>query len=445
MTEDAPNETVKPRHRQLDADGDRTQTLLNSLTLDYIRQATYNLDSSKKIPIRTHADAFEALLRTGKSTEKIQKSLLDIEQAYPFKHCLILRLDAQGRTPESDQTYSHGNVKFTLSHITAKPIFSLTFEHEVQFKEWVEVAPDMRRRRTVVTRQPIVLRAHPDRNLLTLSYPGYTHSGESTAGSYEEIIASLLHILAEGRFGWKLSTLPIKEALKYLLDGTNKRVTQVKADVDTPLARLDVSAKGEGQNIEEALASFISEHLPEVNREALITASKKAFLNAVPNSIVLYWLKESLFTRLRFWENGTELLFVWNKEPASYHLVDEITYTLSETSGVANSGNDLTQEAFKWILSCKSKSVITPGDLASRFPLQPDKARSTLLIAMRAGIVEPVYRVATTAMIEELPNHWTNVLSCFKKILTTVDGQKIDGTNPENIEVAFQRISSETE
>lgn len=437
--------SAKMRRRQLDTEGDYTQTLLNSLTLDQIRESVYRLAPTKKIKIRAHADSLESLLATGASAKDIQKTLLDVERTYPFKHCLLLRIDSLEndiKCPDAGATYRSGEFNFTLSHVSQNPILTLTFEHSVEFKEWVETERDLRIRRVVVTRHPIVARFQLDRRLLTLSYPGFTHSNAQGVNSngYENVIESLLRVISDD-FGWRLKNLPIKNALKYFVEGTNRRVLQVKADVDTPLARFDVSAKGEANNIEDALASFLCVYLPDVEKSVLIAASKKAFSSAIPNSIVLYWLQEGLFTRLRFWDIGTELHFVWNKESPTYRLVDEITYTLSDASGALTGLSASNENMLAWISKQAPLSLITPGEVAQSFELAPGDARSTLLTAMKAGLVEPVYRLAISEIIEEFQNDWSPDLIRFRRNVTTVTGVKVNGANPENIEVAFRRVA----
>lgn len=445
MVDETEELAAKPRRRQLDIEGNYTQTLLNSLTLEQIRETVYRLAPARKLPVRTHADSLETLLSTGASEKDIQATLLDVERAYPFKHCLLLRLDSfdrQIKAPEVGITYRSGEFQFKLSHMGSFPVPTFTFEHSVEFKEWIEVEKDHRVRRTVVTRHPIVARIQANRRLLTLSYPGFTHSNIPgvTSNSYEKVIENLLHIL-QREFGWRLTTLPIKNALQYFVEGTNRRVLQVKADVDTPLARFDVSAKGDSNNIEEALASFIAEHLPGVEKDALILAAKKAFSSAVPNAIVLFWIQESLFTRLRFWDIGTELHFVWNKESATYRLVDEITYTLSEASNTLTGLSDSAQDLLAWVSKQAPLSLITPAEVAQSFGLAPGEARSMLLTAMKAGLVEPVYRLSTTEMLEDFLNDWSPDLGRFRRHVTTVTGVIVEGGNPDNLEVAFRRVA----
>lgn len=441
VSEEGTAEEVKPRKRQLD-DGDYTQTLLNSLTLEQIREAVFRLSPDKKIQVRTHADSLEALRSTASSTEKIQMVLLDVERTYPFKHCLLLRLLSGEATDyaTANRQYRSADFEFRLAHVSREPVLSLTFEHIVEFTEWVEVEKDTRKKRTVRTRQPIVVRIQSDRQLVTLNYPGYTHSSLSSIGSgtYESVVEALLAVL-KSDFSLKLKTLPIKDTLGFFLEGPNRRVLRVKADVDSPLARLDMSAKGESTNIEEALASFISAHLKDVDLTALTEAAKKAFNGAVLNSIVLFWLQESLFTRLRFWDIGTELFFVWNKENPSYRTVDTIAQVLADTSH-NDTATHLSVSPMAWISQLKPLSLITPAELALSYELSPGDARKILIRALNAGLVEPIYRISSTGTLIEFQNDWSADLQKFKRNLTTVDGRHIDGGNPENIEVAFRRI-----
>nr|WP_295078809.1 hypothetical protein [uncultured Roseateles sp.] len=445
MFDETDDVAAKPRRRQLDSEGDVTQTLLNSLTLEQIREAVYRLAPTKKIALRAHANSLEALLATSASSDEIVSTLLDVERTYPFKHCLLLRMEfdaSKVKMPLVGEIYRSGGFEFKVSHAATSPTPTYTFEHLVEFKEWVEVEKDHRVRRTVITRHPIVARFQADRNLLTLSYPGFTHSNApgSGANGYEKVVESLLQILSRDS-GFRLTTLPIKTALKYFVGGANRRVLQVKADVDTPLARLDVSAKGQANDIEEALAAFISAHLPGVEKTALVEASKKAFSSAIPNSIVLYWINEGLFTRLRFWETGTELHFVWNNEAASYRLVDEITSTLSEASKAVVGPSGTGESVLSWVSKQASYTIITPGEVSSHFQLEPGEARTSLLMAMKTGLLEPVYRLVCTEILEEIPNDWSSDPSVFKRLLITVTGIQIDGGKPENLEVAFRRVA----
>ncbi|WP_230970363.1 hypothetical protein [Nitrogeniibacter aestuarii] len=409
----------------------------------------YRLAPKKKISLKAHAASLDAVVSTGASIEEIERALLEAESSQPFKHCLLIRLDSfSGSNLDSEKvgrSFGYGNYVFRFAHLSSSRTLSLTFEHDVELKEWVEVETDVRKRQTVVTRHPIVVRVHPDDKLLVISYPGFSNSRsrDSTAESYEAVLASFVKML-NASFGWKTRSIGIQTALNYFLLGGNKRVVRMRADVDTVLGRIDVSANSEAGSIESALTHFFADHLPGVNKEDLLAAANLAFSNATPNTIVLFWLEEKLFTRLKFWDFGAELFFVWNKESASYYSVDEIARTLSETSRMqskAGAGAD-NEPILSWITRQKPLTIITPGNLAQRFELEAKEARALLLNAMKAGVIEAVYRIAINEVFESFSNHWTTELSQLKTIVETDGGRVIDGSDPANIEVAFRRVAN---
>lgn len=107
--------------------------------------------------------------------------------------------------------------------------------------------------------------------------------------------------------------------------------------------------------------------------------------------------------------------------------------------------DDSKENLLAWISQQAPLSILVPGSMAQIFGLAPGEARSTLLTAMKVGIVEPVYRLATTEILEDFFNDWSPDLSRFRRNISTVMGVKIDGANPENIEVAFQRVTASKE
>ncbi len=442
MSEVDSEATTKPRRRQQEA-GNYFQTLLNSLTLEQIREATFGLAPLRRIQLRKHADAEEALLKTACDQATVIKALLEVEARHPFKHCLLLRLAERATIPESSlgNLFQRGGIEFRLVFASDSPTQSLTFEHSVEFKEWVEIAKDTRQRKTVVTRQPIVVRILPKQSLITINYPGFTHSVTSgnPDGGYEKVVESLLAVLQRD-LGIGLRTLPVKNTLGVFMEGPNRRVLRVKADVDSPLARLDVSSKNQDGTIEEALGAFLTAHLPGVAKAQVIEAAKRAFNEASLNSIVLFWLQESLFTRLKFWDIGTELFFIWNKENPTYRVVDSVATLLASTADLAASQSP--SKPLEWLARLAPNSMVTPAELAATHSLEPASARDFLIRAMASGLVEPVYRVKTNQLILETPNPWSADLGTFKRLLTTESGGTIDGSDPENIEVAFQRIGT---
>lgn len=86
------SDDIGDRYRTREVDrSDAIRTLLNSLTLDNIREAAYLLAPTKKVRIRGHASSYEDLLQVKQSTDKIVQALLQVEAQTPFKHVLVAR------------------------------------------------------------------------------------------------------------------------------------------------------------------------------------------------------------------------------------------------------------------------------------------------------------------------------------------------------------------
>lgn len=437
MTTDGIEEPRRSRTREIER-GNYIRTLLNSITLEQVREAVYLLAPNRKLPIKKHADSEEVLKTIGATNDELENALLEAESRHPFKHCLLLRLvELPSAFDFKRENFSYNGTDFRLTHIRLEPNISLTFEHAVEFKEWVEAGPDTRTKKTFLIRQPIVVRILQNERLIVFSYPGFSHGGtEGGPAGYESVVECLIEILKRN-FSINTRTIALKDTLGLLLEGSNRRVIRVKADVDSPFARLDLSSKGEGATIEQALGRFIAEHLEGVDQQRIEEAAKKAFNNSTVNSIVLYWIQEGLFTRLRFWDIGTELLFVWNNESASFHTVETIVKLLCATQELAGfEGSPL-----EWLSKLPPNTVITPGELCARKSLEPAASKDVLLRAMSAGLMEPVYRIKTNEILIEMQNLWSKDLNKFKRSLITESGQVIDGTHPENIEVAFERVA----
>lgn len=69
-----------------------------------------------------------------------------------------------------------------------------------------------------------------------------------------------------------------------------------------------------------------------------------------------------------------------------------------------------------------------------------DEVAKFFVQAIEAGLVVAVYRLKSTEDVIEMANDWTPNLSIFRGIFHTLSGDAIDGSLPENIEVAFKRV-----
>lgn len=445
MTQVADDQRFRSREN---VSGDYVQTLLNSLTLDQIRDAAYLLAPAAKITIRSHALSREGIAQTHRSNQEIASQLLKIEAAQPFKHCLFFScpsaVDFSNVTKQVSSSVAAKGLDFRIAYVhETDKVYVVTFEHSVSVKEWVQDSnEEVKRLTTVQTRHPVVLRVIKSTGLGSLNYPGFSQ-GQGTKREhilqYPSVLEGVLQVV--GGLGFSPRVLSVKESLKVLLTGGNARVHRFRADVEAAgVGRFDLASSRRDVTVEDSLASLLKLEDGE-GRTQFIEAARKALNEADTNSTVLYWTEERIITRLRFWEVGCELLFVWLGERQSYEAVDEIVELLAgahERIGpwIGNQKNVPLQ----WIASLAQGTIVKPHQLAEALNLPPASARSELIYAVKAGLLLPVYRLNTNELIVELENGWTDRISDLRRLFITDAGQPIDGRDPSLVEVAFKRV-----
>jgi len=443
--------TDKYRTREIDR-SDPIRTLLNSLTLESVREAAYNLAPTRKVKIRSHASSYEDLLQVKRSTEDIVQALLDVEAQTPFKHALIARANEPSSILQFGaklrDTCSAGGFDFLVRHFKRIGDFSyVTLEHTVMVKEWVEgESSDTRKLEQYETRHPVVVRLCMSTGLLLISYPGFTQgtgTKRTSMISYGDLLAAAVKVLSS--LGLNTHALPIRESLKVLLAGANRRVHSVRADIEkVDVGRFDLSSLKQDRTVEESLADLILPHLKGVTtREELIDSAKRAINSAESNLLILYWVEESVLTRLKFWDIGCEMLFTWHGERASYRAIDSLLLMLHETQGkIAAVSNQEHESALTWLAAQQASQILRPADLAERLQISAADARKELVYAVKAGLLVPVFRLATNQAVEGSLNDWTDDPGELRRTWMLDDGGEVDGANPANIDVAFRRVAA---
>lgn len=371
-----------------------------------------------------------------------------MEAQTPFKHALVARTN----TPSSalmlnaklKETYSASGFDFLFRHFRTVGDFTyVTLEHTVMVREWVEgESSDTRKLEQYETRHPVVARLSMSTGLLLISYPGFTQgSGTRRASliSYGDLLAAAVNVLSA--VGLDSHALPIRESLKVLLAGANRRVHSIRADIEkVDVGRFDLSSLKQEKTVEESLADLILPHLKgTATREDFIDSAKRAINNAEPNLLILYWVEESVLTRLKFWDIGCEMLFTWHGEKASYRAIDSLLLMLHETEAKLGAAKVGHENAFAWVATQQAGEIIRPSDFAARFQVSAVEARKELVYAVKAGLLIPVFRLNTNQVIEGLLNDWIDDPGELRRLWLLADASEIDGANPSNIEVAFRR------
>jgi len=439
----------KFRTREIDRT-DPIRTLLNSLTLESIREAAYQLAPTKKVRIRSHASSHEDLLQVGKPNDAIIQALLDAEARTPFKHVLVAHALEPARAQEVKtkirQSTSAGGFDFLLRHsMSVGDFVYLTLEHSVTVKEWIEGdAADIRKLESYETRHPVVVRVSVSTGIVLICYPGFTQ-GTGTKRTaligYGELLTAVVSALAT--LGLDTQALPIRESLKVLMAGSNRRVYRVRADIEAAnVGRFDLSSLKQDKTIEESLADLILPHLGgAASRELFIDSAKRAINDTEANFLVLYWVEEAVITRLKFWDIGCEMFFTWHGERASYRAIDSVLQLLIETQAkLTQNADEEHGTTLAWLSGRKGGEVVRPSTFAETFKVTASTARQELVYAVKAGLLVPVFRLNTNQLVEGTLNNWVDDPSTLRRVWMLDDGSELDGASPANVEVAFRRV-----
>lgn len=444
------NEASRVRHRAVD-EGGQLQTLINSLTLDQLRFGLSKLAPAKKLSIRKHTDALDSFIKTGKSIDAILQELLFIEASTPAKHCLVNSCGSGvlALLETAEETITHAGFTFHIAYSADYEDCTLiTFEHLVPVKLWVEESTDVRRRKSVEIRHPIVLRYLKGAEAAMFYYPGFSQ-GDGVQRNEKIAYETVLQALTEGlkqQFGVVFGLLPVEAAIGLLANGHNNRVKVIRSDVEGSTGRIGVTARTSTSNlysVEDVITNFVMPHLAGVDKTTLRSAVATAFSGAPANSLVVHWIEEGILTRLNFWPIGAEFYFVWHGASQTNFVVDRVISLLFDVAKqvAAPSG----KEAWGYLSGLQPGTVILPNNFAANFSIEPADAARLFVKAVQAGVLKAVYRVKTEESLMESVNDWTEALSKLRQTFLTTSGSKIDGTAPENIEVAFERVSDRKE
>lgn len=440
-------ETVEIYRSREIAEDDELQTLLNSLTLDQVRSAIEVLAPTKKIALKTRKDSMDAVLKTHKSIADIQKALLDIEASAPFRHCVFSRLlgVAVAERVEKlkiDPDQRSNGFHFRVSYASRNSrCFSFTLEHTVKVREWVSNGPSSKKIQSSTMRHPILIRLYVDQGIAAFFYPGFSQGSATPRGetiSYEELLADAMAFIGS-LIDVSFTALPVRQCLKVFVEGANTRVRVVRSDVEAVSGRVSLSSSFQEKAVEEVLLDYLGE-LPDEVRALVLDRGRKALGTSTANSVVLFWFDEKVVTRLQFWDIGTDMMFVWHGVPNTFRIVEEIVNLFQMTYQMLPF--ETTGGPLEWLSKLPAGEIARPAELSSMFGLTAEESRKSLLSAMQIGLLQPVYRVRTAALLIDYPNHWTKDPSALNGLFKIDGGDAIDGQDPRNIEVAFMRVET---
>jgi hypothetical protein len=91
------------------------------------------------------------------------------------------------------------------------------------------------------------------------------------------------------------------------------------------------------------------------------------------------------------------------------------------------------------IVSSPASTVLRPSDLHARSGANGREVREVVEAALTAGLIRPVYRIANESVSDPHARAWTAELLSLRRIWDTIDGAEVNGANPKEISIGFQR------
>ncbi|HEX7814401.1 hypothetical protein, partial [Dyella sp.] len=428
---------IERKIRQREVGDDYLETLANSLTVDQLRTALALLLGSQAPSVRTRAEAMDAILSSGRLVEDVVPLLQSIEAKSPMRHNVltryvqnepILALKNYGPVGRTD-----GKVQFRFAWRGVSDDAEIfLFEHSVEVAEWKLVDDETKRLEIKHLRHPVVVRIYPSTGAALFCYPGFTQGAATGAGhklAYEEVVESLILALAT-HCEIRVSAFATERAIGILQEGVSPRVRIVRTDIDASSGRVSLASE-EKSSVDVLLAEFLAPHLSEKLNVELGKAISKAVREAPTTALVAYWNDERVFTRVRFWPIGAEFLFVWHETPSSYQAIHSIVALIvGLAKEVVETGG---RDSLEKIQSLRSGEIVSLASFVGNNGGDRDAAKRTLLEAVRAGFLTPVYRLKKPGLFLDSPNEWQADVTMLRRVFWHEDGTFVDGSRPEEI------------
>jgi hypothetical protein len=94
---------------------------------------------------------------------------------------------------------------------------------------------------------------------------------------------------------------------------------------------------------------------------------------------------------------------------------------------------------WEYIAASPSLVIFKPSDLSARYGITADAVKTVVLAALTAGLLRPVYRIANASVLDRQARAWTPELVTLRRKWETTDGDEVDGADPKEIAIAFER------
>lgn len=432
------------RYRIREERGERTATLLNSLSLDQLRSVLASIAVGAKARCRTKEEAIDALLAL--ELGNVRRAAYRIEASTPSKHCFFIRMEAvpddrlvrqllSGEVLDSNGQMHPVNKEQFGEHIC------LTFEFALTIEEWVtSLDRNSKHRRERRIRQPVVVRFSRSSPIVIVTYPGFSRGYLGNESVNTEQLVRIVYNHLQTHYKIRIANFPIVKHVGDLTKAHSSAVVIISQCSSSAFGRLDVEADNRNRSIIDVLEQTVCKPFHDkIPRSELRSALAEATKTGPVESMVVHWTAENLICRLLFWDIGPEFLFVWPQQERSFGAIDKIADLLLSVARDVESPT--RSQIWERVLAMKEEELLFPAELIQQTNISAEDLQAIVADALRGGLLRPEYQLRVRTHVESNPfSGWTTDLASLAKPFVGPNEEVIDGRDPRNILVAFRRV-----
>jgi hypothetical protein len=428
------------------------QQLLRSLTVfqlrDVLMDTQLNQSNTGKARIK---EEFISEIVNSPHRERLLTSAHRIEALTPFKHLFLYKI---ANLNEADRPLDQRVIgSFAKAAASFDPLHDLEggfqvqvvlqdtdrsrliikFVHAVDSVDLISLDNDNYKKVRQKKRHPLVLTLHLNERLASISFPGYSQGNailKQERVPYEKTVLNLVHSLARPDFGVRLEDLALKAPIEYLLKSYPEEISNIGRAVKQGGHDLSIRGGTESADVYQALLAVFPTLTKEIAEAGLRSAESPA--------MVLLWKKLGAVTRINLREGSPDILFIWRSSGASSTTIEQVIGRIREALEVA--GKPLLAEAAEAINALRTGQIIQSSWLAQQFSLRQSESAALLINSVRNGLLQMRFRIRSEHLLSDFDNGWSNQLDDLPKEVTDENGTVIDASDPENVEVAYERV-----
>lgn len=435
-----------PKLRAFQKLDDPLDTLLHGLRLDDMRTVLARLSNGAPPAVSSRIEAKEKILEAG-DLARITATVYQVQASSPFSHCFFARYPKipkdtiEALLSRSGWKSSAYGYRFPHAFRKDRHCYA-TFERDIEVK--VKVASekgDLFKLQPVTITHPIVVRLDTDTGLFTISYPGFNQAqiNPSDRVKYSREVDGLLNSLKTA-YGLHPRPLPVKSCITKLADSESNRLRVIRSNPTSENGRFKLASLKKDIPVEAALLQLIKDKVSSSAFDEVSEAFKDAINEAPTDSMMLFWTREEIFTRLEYWDIGTEFYIVWRGASQTFAKTDDIAGLLFALTSSTDS--DPKAEAWNRVAHAQPGMLFGIPDLSNTCGVTVQESQAILLSCLASGLVETVYNIVGAELVDETVS-WTTVLAELGRKFSIGDDNSIDGADPNNIQVAFRRTRTE--